>query len=57
MAHVGLKLNFLEMFKPNLCRPPTFDRFNNFDHHDLTVKYCYFRCSNPPDVDTIKISD
>ena len=40
-------------------RPPGFDRFECFDHDDLTAKHCYmyFRCSRPPDVDGIKISD
>ena len=33
-------------------RPPAFGRF---DHHDLTAKHCYFRCSKSPDVDGIKL--
>ena len=37
--------------------PPGFDRLESFDHDELTVKYCYFRCSKPPDVDGIKIFD
>ena len=37
--------------------PPDFDRFESFDHDELTVKHCYFRCSRPPDVDGIKSFD
>ena len=37
--------------------PPGFDRLESFDHNELTAKYCYFRCSRPPDVDGIKIFD
>ena len=37
--------------------PPCFDRFESFGHDELTAKYCYFRCSRPPDVDGIKIFD
>ena len=35
--------------------PPGFDRFESFDHDELTAKHCYFRCSRSPDVDGIKI--
>ena len=38
-------------------RPPGTDRFENFNHDDLTAKHCYFRCSRPPEVDEIKFSD
>ena len=36
---------------------PDFDRFESFDHDELTPKHCYFRCSRPrpPNVDGIKI--
>ena len=34
--------------------PPGFDRFETFDHDELTEKHCYFRL-RPPDVDWIKI--
>ena len=37
--------------------PPVFDRFESFGHDELTAKYCYFRCSRPPDVDGINIFD
>ena len=30
---------------------PGFDRFESFDHDELTEKHCYFRCSRPPDID------
>ena len=33
-------------------RPPSFDKFESFDHYDFTAKYCYFRCSRS-DVDVI----
>ena len=33
---------------------PDFDRFES---DELTAKHRYFRCSRPPDVDGIKISD
>ena len=33
---------------------PAFDRYVSFGLDDLTVKYCYFRCLRPPDVDGIK---
>ena len=35
--------------------PPNFDRFESFDHDELTAKHCYFRSSRSPDVDGIKI--
>ena len=35
--------------------PTGFDRFESFGHDVLTAKYCYFRCSRPPDVDEMKI--
>ena len=37
--------------------PSGFDGFESFGHDELTAKYCYFRCSRPPDIDGIKISD
>ena len=37
--------------------PPGIDRFENFDHDELTAKHRYFRCSRTPDVDGIKIFD
>ena len=38
-------------------RPSAFDEYKNFDHDDLPAKYCYFRCSRPPNVDGITILD
>ena len=38
-------------------RPLAFDKIKKFDYHNLTAKYCYFRCSRSPDVDGIKIFD
>ena len=35
--------------------PPDFDRLESFGHDELNAKYCYFRCSRPPNVDGIKI--
>ena len=33
-------------------RPPLhFDKFESFDHDDITTKHCYFKCSRPPDVE------
>ena len=37
--------------------PPGFDRFESFDHDELTAKLSQFRCSSSPDVDGIKIFD
>ena len=31
-------------------RPSAFDRIKNFDHHDLTAKHLYFRCSRSSNV-------
>ena len=38
-------------------KPHGFDRFESFDHDELTAKHCYFSYSRPPDVDGIKIFD
>ena len=37
--------------------PPGFDGLESFDHDEIIVKHCYFRCSRPPDADMIKIFD
>ena len=50
LAEKDVKLN-------GRSKPPGFDRFESFGHDELTEKHCYFRCSELPDVDGIKIFD
>ena len=53
-----LKQTLLKKMKSNgQPMPPGHDRFESIVHDELTVKYCYFRCSRPPDVDVIKLFD